>query len=95
MTRAKAIIEALSADDLDPKDVALNTEFDSELFRDFMHNYQEECRKLLKQAQASGALSGDEPPGVLIRIIMRIAADNFNVKHPENKSIERNLRRFL
>lgn len=93
--KSKALIEAMSADDLDPKDVALNTEFDSELFRDFMHNYQEECRKLLKKAQASGALTGHESPGVLIRIIMRIAADNFQVKHPENKAIERNLRRFL
>lgn len=95
MTRAKAIIEALGADDLDPKDEILNTEFDSELFRDFMANYQEECRKLLKKAQASGALTGNESPGILIRIIMRIAADNFQVKHPDNKAIERNLRRFI
>ena len=46
--KSRQLIEALGADDVDPKDVALNTEFDSELFREFMHNYQEECRKLLK-----------------------------------------------
>ena len=54
--KSRQLIEALGADDVDPKDVALNTEFDSELFREFMHNYQEECRKLLKKAEESGAL---------------------------------------
>lgn len=93
--KSRQLIEALGADDVDPKDVALNTEFDSELFREFMHNYQEECRKLLKKAEASGALHGREGKGVLMRIIMRMAADNFQVKHPENKAIERNLRRFI
>lgn len=92
---AKALIEAMSADDLDPKDVALNTEFDSELFQEFMRNYQEECRNLLKKAQASGALDGSEPEGILIRVVMAIAAENFNYVPDAYKRMARNLKRVL
>lgn len=79
----------------DPKQIALNTHNDSELFEEFMRNYTKACRDLYARAKTSGALSGHEHEGHVIRAIMQIAAKQFWYGQPEEKKLLRNLERFL
>lgn len=100
MQTSDQIVEALLGDEgmPDPKQIALQTHDDSELFEDFMRNYQAECRKLYQAAKASGALTGQEPEGMVLRMIMQIAAKQFEVESmisgPYRKTY-RNLQKFL
>jgi hypothetical protein len=68
------------ADEADPKEMGMEIKLGSDLFEQFMQNYRNECLNLLQQAKASGALSGSEPEGIVIRVIMKIAAEKFNVE---------------
>lgn len=98
MSKPEVIVDSLLGDESDPKDMAQRVEIGSELFEEFMKNYREECLKLVKEAQASGALDGSEPEGVVIRMIMLIAAERFKfesmVSGPYRKTF-RNLQKFL
>ena len=85
----------LEADEVDPKQIAQRTPDDSELFDDFMRNYVEECRKLLKQAHASHALPEGMPEGVLIRFVMQRAAANFRILDARYKKDLKNLEYFV
>lgn len=90
----------LEADDgmPDPKQIALQTHNDSELFEDFMRNYVSKCRELYARAKTSGALAGDEPEGFVIRSIMQIAAKEFEVESMisgQYRRMHRNLQKFL
>jgi hypothetical protein len=98
VSQPNIIVDALLGDESDPKDMAQRVEIGSELFEDFMKNYREECLKLMKAAKASGALTGQEPEGIVIRIVMAIAAERFNVESIANgnyRKLARNLQKFL
>jgi hypothetical protein len=92
---SKVIVDALLGDEADPKEMASKIELGSDLFEEFMQNYRNECLKLLKSAQASGALAGDEPEGLVIRAVMQIAVKNFVGWTPGSRQVLKNLEKFL
>lgn len=79
----------------DPKQIALNTPNDSELFDEFMRNYVNSCRELYAKAKASGALTGHEHEGIVLRAVMQIAAKQFWWDQPQYRKLLRNLERFI
>jgi hypothetical protein len=90
------IVEAMLGDETpDPKEIAMRSSADSELFDDFMRRYTDECRHLIAQAKASGALSGNESEGFVIRAVMQIAAKNFWLDTAVAKDLLRNLNKFI
>jgi hypothetical protein len=96
------LVEAMLGDDgmpdegmPDPKKIALSTHDDSELFEEFMRNYADACRDLYAKAKNSGALSGAEQDGIVIRAVMQIAAKRFWWDQPQYRKLLRNLARFL
>lgn len=95
MQNSNVIVDALLGDDTDPKEMASKVELGTDLFEEFMQNYRNECLKLLKAAQASGALSGDEPEGLVIRAVMAIAVKNFTGWTPGSRQVAKNLEKFL
>jgi hypothetical protein len=86
----------LEADEFDPKNIAMQTEFGSDGFEEVMRNFDKHMRDLVQKAKTSGALSGDEPEMMVLKSLLVIAANDFFPGHvPGFKKTLRNLQKFL
>jgi hypothetical protein len=93
---SKVIVDALLGDEADPKDMASNVELGSDAFQEVMQNFEKHMHDLVKKAQASGALSGDEPEHLVLKCLLVIAANDFYPGHiVQFKKTLKNLQRFL
>jgi hypothetical protein len=86
----------LEADEIDPKQLAMQAQIGSDAFEEVMGNFNRHMHDLVKRAKASGALSGDEPEVMVLKCLLMIAANDFFPGDvPGFKKTLRNLQRFL
>jgi hypothetical protein len=93
---SRIVKSLLEADEVDPKAIALSTQFGSDAYEELMYNFNKHVAELVRRARASGALSGEEPEMLALKAIVLIAAENFFPDHiPGARGTLKNLRRFL
>lgn len=60
-----------------------------------LRHFEEQFRYKLAQAKRSGALSGEEHPGMVAKVVLNIAAEGFHPLSQDGRAMLKNLRCFI
>jgi hypothetical protein len=93
---SKIVTALLENDQVDPKALAMQAQLGTDNFEEVMSKFNAHMHDLVKRANASGALSGDETEIVVLKCLLKIAADDFFPGHIRQfKDTYNNLKHFL
>lgn len=60
-----------------------------------MASFHEAFMENLTSVEMSGALSGDEPDGMVVKVVLYLTAENFRPLSEEGKELVQNLKHFV
>lgn len=63
--------------------------------KEVLELFERRYRENVESAQQCGALSGEEPPFVVLKALFSITARQFSLFCPEHRAIQENLEKFL